>query len=273
MINDKTKSDVFITTRDKGEISDEGASPIPQRIGRRESEPHSEEVSYMYDVLTTNFPGSRTFWDLHHYFKLSEDDSEIDIQFDISFCKDFILDKAISSYNPDQFNGRIPDIAINILSKSTWRIDLLEHVEYCEKIKIPYYIVFTPYDTVGKLYRPPFMRIFHLENNKYVHFDVRDIVLKEGEEENIDNTKIINLGNKLPFRIGLMERKKSHIKCGKLYRLVFFDKEKDIILKTNAEKEKERAEKEKERAEKEKKRADQLEKILEKYKQKFGEIN
>ncbi|MHA1695795.1 MAG: hypothetical protein ACTSUG_11055 [Candidatus Helarchaeota archaeon] len=272
MIEDETEGKIFRTTRDKGKTYDEGASPVLQRIGRRESEPHSEEVSYMYDVLTTNFPDSRTFWDLHHYFKL-EDGTEIDLQFDISFCKGLILKKALSSYDPSQFNGRIPDMAINILSKSTWRIDLLDHGDYCEKVKIPYYIVFTPYDTVGKLYSPPFMRVFHLENDKYVHFDIRDIALKEGEEEMIDNTKIVDLGNKLPFRIGLMERKKSHIKCGKLYRLVFFDKENDILLKTIAEKERERAEKERERAEKEMERANQLKKIVEKYKQKYGEIN
>ena len=41
----------------------------PLRLGRRESEPHSFEVTYIFNVLWKNFPESRTFWDLHHYFK------------------------------------------------------------------------------------------------------------------------------------------------------------------------------------------------------------
>src|SRR5271157_3610046 len=44
--------------------------PSLPRIGRRESEPHSAEVSYLHDVLEANFEGSRVFWDLHHYFPL-----------------------------------------------------------------------------------------------------------------------------------------------------------------------------------------------------------
>ena len=53
------------------------------RIGRRESEPHSFEVSNLHDILTSNFPEHHALWDLHHYFKLEGE--EIDIQFDISF--------------------------------------------------------------------------------------------------------------------------------------------------------------------------------------------
>ena len=271
MINDEPKFKILQTTRDKIPPITDGATPNLQRIGRRESEPHSEEVSYMYDVLTTNFPNSRTFWDLHHYFKI--DDEEIDLQFDISFFRNFILKEAVSSFKAEEFNGRIPDLVINILSKSTWRIDLLEHVEYCEKLKIPYYIVFTPYDVIKKLYKPPFLRVYFLKNNKYEHFDFRDITLIEGEYNNIDSTKIIDLGESIPFRIGLMERKRRHLKRGKLYRLVFFDKEKDIMLKSSIEKAIEIAEKERRRAEEERKRAEHLEKLLKKYKEKFGDIS
>ena len=55
------------------------------RLGRRESEPHSQEIMYLYDVLSTNFPESRTLWDLHHYFAVNG--TEFDIQFDISFIQ------------------------------------------------------------------------------------------------------------------------------------------------------------------------------------------
>ena len=33
--------------------------PNKPRLGRRESEPHSLEVTYIHDVLTTNFPEGR----------------------------------------------------------------------------------------------------------------------------------------------------------------------------------------------------------------------
>ncbi len=264
MLNDEPKYKILETTRDKIEPVKDGVTPNLQRIGRRESEPHSEEVSYIYDVLTNNFPDSRIFWDLHHYFNI--DGEEIDLQFDISFFKGLILKEAVSSYNADQFGGRVPDLVINILSKSTWRIDLLEHVEYCEKLRIPYYIVFTPYNVIKKIYNPPFIRIYHLKDEKYEHFDFRSITLFEDKKDKIDKNKIINLGDEIPFRIGLMERIRKHLTKGKLYRLVFFDKEKDILLKAYAEMFIERAEREKERA-------DKLEKLLNKYKQKFGNID
>jgi hypothetical protein len=62
--------------------------PDVPRLGRRESEPHSSEITYIHDVLTANFPESRTVWDLHHYFtgeKPPLKGKKIDIQFDISF--------------------------------------------------------------------------------------------------------------------------------------------------------------------------------------------
>ena len=51
--------------------------PSVPRLGRRESEPHSDEISYLYDFLTANFPNDKTTWDLHHYFE--KDDLKIDI--------------------------------------------------------------------------------------------------------------------------------------------------------------------------------------------------
>ena len=64
--------------------------PNTPRLGRRESEPHSAEITYIHDILTTNFPTGRAVWDLHHYFLGIKDPlkgKEIDIQFDVSFFK------------------------------------------------------------------------------------------------------------------------------------------------------------------------------------------
>jgi len=66
----------------------------PPRLGRRESEPHSEEVCYMRNVLKDNYPDHRVLWDLHHYFY--HDGEEIDIVFDISFFLEFKTDGPIS---------------------------------------------------------------------------------------------------------------------------------------------------------------------------------
>ena len=61
----------------------------PLRLGRRESEPHSAEVSYLFEVLSTNYPSHRTLWDLHHYF--GNDREQFDIQFDISLFLNFSI--------------------------------------------------------------------------------------------------------------------------------------------------------------------------------------
>ncbi|MGV9205049.1 MAG: hypothetical protein ACOC44_13640 [Promethearchaeia archaeon] len=77
--------------------------PNEPRLGRRESEPHSAEVTYIHDVLTSNFPESRTIWDLHHYFigrKGPLKGQKIDIQFEISFFENlFILSPLIKQVN------------------------------------------------------------------------------------------------------------------------------------------------------------------------------
>ncbi len=96
--------------------------PLVPRLGRRESEPHAAEVSYLYDVLSTNFPDDRATWDLHHYFTFEGE--EIDIQFDISFFRGFKVPYPISSYRASEYQNRVPTLAINVLSKSTWRVDL-----------------------------------------------------------------------------------------------------------------------------------------------------
>ena len=139
--------------------------PNVLRLGRRESEPHSAEVTYLHDVLTTNFPKGRAVWDLHHYFlgnKGALKGEKIDIQFDVSFFKDLKISHTLSSYKAREHGGRIPDLAINVLSKNTWRNDLSENVDKCKDLSIPVYALFSPYEVTSKVYHPPFLRVFIL---------------------------------------------------------------------------------------------------------------
>ncbi|MHA1717886.1 MAG: hypothetical protein ACTSXP_19770 [Promethearchaeota archaeon] len=253
----------FVSTRIKNAPPDLFDPNVP-RLGRRESEPHSEEITYIHDVLTTNFPNSRTTWDLHHYFKSEKLEGLIDIQFDISFFLNWEYPRTLSSYKSHLHDNRIPDLAINVLSKSTWRADMLDHVVYCEKLKIPVYIIFAPYHVTSSVFKPPFMRIHVLgDDGKYTHVDVKEIALIEGEQI-INKKHVFDVHARLPFRFAIMERKKIHNDGQKLYRLIFLDKTKDEILKTLSERkdellkrEKARAEQEKARAEQEKARAEQ----------------
>ncbi|MHA1338810.1 MAG: hypothetical protein ACTSRZ_02130 [Promethearchaeota archaeon] len=272
---------LLISTRILNAPPDE-FDPNEPRLGRRESEPHSHEITYLYDVLSFNFPDSRTLWDLHHYFEITSPvRTKIDIQFDISFFLGWRMSKLLTSYNAEQFK-RIPSVAINILSRKTWKTDFSEHRDYCEALKIPIYIVYPSYHVASNFYKPPFLRIYRLKGDKYEREDIRKIAMVENGE--LKSEGIISLGDQIPFRIGLMERSIRLVNNEKIYRLIIIDKKEDKILPTRAEyehiqflkekeradKEKERADKEKERADKEKERADQLEEILKKYKEKYG---
>ena len=255
--------------------------PNEPRLGRRESEPHSVEVTYIHDVLTTNFPSSRTLWDLHHYFSGSKGTlkgKEIDIQFDVSFFKDLNITYTLSSYDARKYEGKIPDLAINILSKSTWSNDLSEKVDVCKDLGISVYAIFSPYKVASKIYDPPFLRVFILkEDSSYKQEDLRSITLNEGET--IDEKNIIDVSENLPFRLGLMRLKQQHEGEQPLFRLIFIDPSESSFLLSKAEK----AEKEKQEAEAKAKdaeakakdaeeKAKKLEKDLIKYREKFGEL-
>ncbi|MHA1344159.1 MAG: hypothetical protein ACTSQG_09245, partial [Promethearchaeota archaeon] len=262
------------------------------RLGRRESEPHSAEITYIHDVLTTNFPTCRTLWDLHHYFlgkKGALKGKEIDIQFDVSFFKDFQITHTLSSYDARKYNGRTPDMAINVLSKSTWSKDLSENVDICKDLEISVYAVFSPFKVTSKIYYPPFLRVFILnDDGSYKQEELRKITLIEGEK--IDENNIIDISNILPFRLGLMQLKKRHEGEKPLFRLIFIDPLEQRILPTIMEKEKEIAEEKAKEAEEKAKEAEmkakeaemkakeaeekakELEKDLKKYRNKFGEL-
>ncbi len=188
------------------------------RIGRRESEPHSFEISYLHDVLTENLQEHHTLWDLHHYFQVERE--IIDVQFDISFFLNWSLPYTLSSYRASEFGNRIPDVAINILSKSTWKTDLSENLDICRILKIPVYIVFCPFDVATKLYSPPFLRIYFLTQEYPLtsYKDLREVCIHSDGTLNLEH--VIDLGESIPFAVGLQELEKKHEGSRALFRMV-----------------------------------------------------
>ncbi|MHA1697504.1 MAG: hypothetical protein ACTSWN_01545 [Promethearchaeota archaeon] len=246
----------FTSTRHAMYDDDDGKinRPAP-RLGRRESEPHSAEINYMHDVFTTNFPDGRVLWDLHHYFIV--DGIKRDIQFDISFFKDFQLDEDLSSYDASNFGNRVPDLAINVLSKGTWHDDIGLHVDLCRAIGIPVYIIFLPYPVAGFPYSPPFLRVYSLQDDG--NYSIREL-----RSLSVDRTgglvleSFIDLSPVLSLKVGLIEKERFYYHRLREYRLIFLDVRSGDTLKTRLEtsiKEKEEVIKEKEEALKEKEAA------------------
>jgi len=286
----------FVSTRVRDAPPDT-FDPNELRVGRRENEPHSSEVSYLFDVLRTNFPKDRVIWDLHHYFTL--DGKEIDIQFDISYFRDFRVDFTLSSYKASRFNGRVPTMAINILSKSTWHADVGEHVDYCRMLKIPLYVLFCPYHVASSVYEPPFLRAYVLTSDgNYKIQELRALTFDVNDDLNPEN--VVDVSGIVPFKIGLMRLSLKHEGDLPLFRMVLLepDSQKRLMTKYEIEKkradeekrradeekkradeekrradeEKKRADEEKKRADEEKKRADELKARLRKYEEKFGTL-
>jgi hypothetical protein len=249
----KNRAQGFRSTR-AATTAPESFDPAKPRLGRRESEPHSNEVNYLHDVLATNFPQDRTMWDLHHYFNL--DGYEYDIQFDITFFRDISIPYTLSSYKAADFGNRVPTMAINVLSKRTWMGDIGEHVDDCRALKIPLYVVFSPYYAARQSYTPPFLRIYQLNSNgDYTICELRVVTMLEGGAMNIKN--VLDAGDVVPFRFGLIELQQKHENNKPLYRLILIDKVNDRVLLTPAELAKEQADQEKEKADQEKEKADQ----------------
>lgn len=238
--------------------------PNLPRLGRRESEPHSEEVTYLHDVLKTNFPKGRVLWDLHHYFISPRgvlEGKRIDLRFDISFFEDLTIPHALSSYDSSQYEGKVPDIAINVLSKSTWSKDLSEVVEACRDLSIPIYAIFSPYMVATKRYAPPFLRVYILEEDwTYRLEELRGITLKEGGEINEKN--IIDITDRYPLRFGLMQLKQQHAGGKNLFRLILLDRSENMILPTRREKDLKEVNK----------KVEELEKKLQVYQERFGKL-
>ncbi len=233
------------------------------RLGRRESEPHSAEITYLYDVLTTNFPQDRTMWDLHHYFMVDEE--ELNLQFDLSYFRNFTLPYEISSYRAIKYGNRRPTLALNILSRSTYNKDIGMTVEKCRRVGIPLYIVFNPYLQQPFELRAPFLRVYYQESpdEPYKIAELREVCLKEYEKDKegaLDPTKIIDVRKDiLPFAFGIMLLNKRYDGDLPRYRLILINRETMTPFKTKSELALERAEEERKRAEEERKRAETAE--------------
>jgi len=260
-------SEIRRSTRIEGAPSDL-FDPDAPRLGRRESEPHSSEITYLYDVLTTNFPESRTMWDLHHYFigtKGALKQEKIDIQFDVSFFQDLRIPHSLSSYDAQKYEGRTPDLAINVLSKNTWRADLSEHADTCKSLGIPIYAVFSPYKVTSKIYDPPFLRVLILQDDgSYEQLELRDITLNEGDA--IEEKHIIDVSARVPFRLGLMRLTQKHVGGLSIFRLIIINPSEPEVLLT-------RAEEEKQSRLKAEKRAEKAERALQQHKNGFGGLS
>jgi Uma2 family endonuclease len=221
---------------------------IGPRLGRRESEPHSQEIMYLYDVLQTNFPTSRTLWDLHHYFGI--EGTKYDIQFDISFLNEFQIHQLLSSYQSAEFKNRIPNLAINILSKATYKSDVGENVDICKIVQIPVYIIFCSHPIGSGIYRPPFLRVYMLnEKGQYSIFESRNYVLSEEDTDQKWNVaEIIDTSKFLPFRVGLMKMKRKYYPDQDTFRMILIDPIKNNYFRSSYEIEMKKAEQEKARA-------------------------
>ncbi len=231
----------------------------PLRLGRRESEPHSAEVSFLFDVLSSNFPQHRTMWDLHHYFLI--DGEKVDLQFDISVFLDVSIPEELPSYNASNFNHRIPDLVINVLSKSTWRKDLSEIQEICRRLKIPIYILLLPYPIAPKIFPLPFLRVYILnEKNMYESFEINRFMVEK--QKIIDIKAQITLPAKFPFDLALEKLNSTYYGRKMRSRLVLIDKKTNHKILSKSEQATQRADAETQRADAESQRADEAERKL-----------
>lgn len=269
-------SNEFFNTRHRNAAKEIANEEVKPRLGRRESEPHSFKINYIHDVLATNFPSDRTFWDLHHYFRIGSE--KVDLQFDISFFKDFEFKDQVSSYNEEDHEMRRPTMVINILSRSTFNNDLGINAESCQILGIPVYVAFSDHLPEPEIIKAPFLKVFYKADEGYSMKMLRDWCCTE-EDRTIDHTKTIDiLPDILQFKFGIMKLKDRYWKKGvrhDLFQLVFIDRKTGEILPTRAEK----AERQKLAAEKKAKKAQEqalaaeekvrkLEKELEKMKDK-----
>ncbi|MEX2715243.1 MAG: hypothetical protein Q6370_002960 [Candidatus Sigynarchaeota archaeon] len=261
MANDEPKTPV--STR-MPSMEPDTYDPSRPRIGRRESEPHSCEITYLYDVLRTNFPQHHALWDLHHYFPF--EDEEIDVQFDISFFLNYSIPYSMSSYNAREHGNRVPSMAINILSRSTWKTDLSENMEYARMVKIPVYVVFAPFDVASRPYQPPFARSYLLQTDGgYKIKELRVARAITDDPVAFPPSDVLDLEGLVPFNLGLVKLEKTYERTKPLYRLVLIDKDTSRILLSRVELRERELEQEKQRAEQEKQHAEQEKQRAEKY--------
>ncbi|MHA1820086.1 MAG: hypothetical protein ACTSU2_08410 [Promethearchaeota archaeon] len=216
----------------------------PPRLGRRENEPQSIEITRICDILKTNFKDDRTMCDLHYYFE--KDGEEYDIQFDISYFKRLKIDYTLSFYDAKQYKNLVPTMVINILSKNMYMMDFSVNRDTCQFLQIPIYIVFSAFDFGIKIYSPPFLRAYILKEDG----DYNEKTLREeayDEEGNLREDKLIDLRPHLPFKIGLIKTERKHQNGTYNYDLLLLNAETLEIYKTSLEIYKTRLEQEREK--------------------------
>ncbi len=250
----------LISTRHRDAVPEGVPLPGQPRLGRRESEPHSIELTYIYDVLKTNFPNDRPMWDLHHYFLI--DGEKVDLQFDVSFFKGLSIPYDLPSYQAERFEGRIPDLALNILSKSTYNNDIGLIAEQCRILGIPVYVVFNPHLPAPKTLRAPYLKVHVLQPDGTYHAPVlKEHCMQEGEEK-VDLSKTIEVPP-LGITFGMMKLSRSYDGTHPRYRLILIDTATGERLLSAEELALKRAEEERKRAEEERKRAEEEKKAKE----------
>jgi hypothetical protein len=213
---------------------------------------------------------------LHQYFKdpLNEagKDDDYDIQYDISYFRGLSIEQEIPSYTAVEHGNRVPTMAVNVLSNSTWAVDLSDHVDKSRLLGIPLYVVFPAYHVATTTYKPPFLRAYNYQASTRQHaiHDLNQAIVKEGEDLTRgpceDSGKLLDTCSIVPFRIGLMERQVK-VKGGlSAWRMILVHPTEPRILLTCAEQERARVEQEKAPA-------DALEKLVERYKGRFGSLD
>ncbi|MHA1267080.1 MAG: hypothetical protein ACTSRS_17710 [Candidatus Helarchaeota archaeon] len=150
-------------------------------------------------------------------------------------------------------------MAINFLSKSTWQKDIGIHVEYCRLLKIPLYIVFSPFYVGKAIIKPPFLRAYFLEPEGDYHIqDLRTVSVKKGESA-VNREAILDVSGIVPFKLGIMELESQHEGDLPRYRLILVNPETYEIYPTRAEQAEARVEQAEARAEQAEARAEQAE--------------
>ncbi len=221
------------TRHELAKLDQEDEKPAP-RLGRRESEPHSDEINYLYEVLSSNYPNDRTFWDLHHYFFFEGE--RLDIQFDISYFRNMDVPFRISSYDASKYGNRVPTMAINVLSSSTFKNDLGIVLQQCQRLRIPIYVILSDHLPSPSYVKAPFLKIYYEDGEQYRTVETSAICCKEGEE--VDQSKLLDVRpDLLPFKFGLMERKQKYLKneLFSLYYLILVDRKTGKRLLTPKE--------------------------------------
>ncbi len=248
----------------------EEEKPKP-RLGRRESEPHSDEINHLYEVLSFNYPNDRTFWDLHHYFFFEGE--RLDIQFDISYFRDMDVPFRISSYDARKFGNRVPTMAINVLSSSTFKNDLGIVLQQCQRLGVPVYVILSDHLPSPSYVKAPLLKIYYEEGGQYRTVETSAICCKEGEE--VDQSKLLDVRpDLLPFKLGIMERKQKYLKdeLTPLYFLVLVDRKTGKRLLTPKEMAAQRALEAQKQAEEAQKRAEEAQKRAEKAQKQAEEL-